>query len=50
MGIRNHKDIKYIGESGGERFFLGSTILQYYDEPKKMIETIHTFKEAGASI
>lgn len=47
VGIRNLQDIQFIRKSGGQGFFLGSTIMRYYEEPKKMIDTIRAYKEAG---
>ena len=47
VGIRSPQDIAFIRQSGGQGFFLGSTIMQYYDEPEKMMQTIRAYKEAG---
>lgn len=50
VGIRSPQDIAFIRESGGQGFFLGSTIMQYYEEPEKLIETIRAYKEAGMDL
>lgn len=47
IGIRSPQDVTFIRESGGQGFFLGSTIMQYYEEPEKLTETIRAYKEAG---
>lgn len=47
VGIRSPQDITFIRESGGQGFFLGSTIMQYYEKPEKLAETIRAYKEAG---
>lgn len=43
------QDVAFIRESGGQGFFLGSTIMQYYEEPEKLMETIRAYKKAGMS-
>lgn len=49
VGIRSLQDVAFIRESGGQGFFLGSTIMQYYEEPEKLMETIRAYKKAGMS-
>lgn len=48
VGIRSPQDVAFIRESGGQGFFLGSAIMQYYNEPEKMVEFIRTYKAAAA--
>lgn len=47
VGIRKPEDVAFIRESGGQGFFLGSSLIQYYDEPQCLIETIQAYKKAG---
>jgi tryptophan synthase alpha chain len=47
VGIRSPKDVKLIKASGGEGFFIGSSVMQHYDDPGKLVQTIREYKEAA---
>ena len=47
VGIRRPEDISFIRDCGGQGFFLGSILMQHYDDPQKLVETIRAYKEAG---
>lgn len=47
VGIRKPEDIAFIKQSGGDGFFLGSLLIQYYNDPEKLVQTIQQFKQAG---
>lgn len=46
-GIRTEEHVRHIRESGGDGFFLGSSVMQYYDEPERLKEVIQAFKRAA---
>lgn len=47
VGIRRPEDVAFIKESGGQGFFLGSALMQYYEEPERLAEVIRCYKAAG---
>ena len=47
VGIRRPEDVAFIKESGGQGFFLGSALMQYYEEPERLAEIIRCYKAAG---
>lgn len=46
-GIRSPQEIPFIRQSGGDGFFIGSSVMQYYDEPEKLLETLRGYKAAA---
>lgn len=47
VGIRSPQDVAFIHGCGGDGFFVGSGILQYYDNPTRLKEEIAAYKAAA---
>jgi tryptophan synthase alpha chain len=48
VGIRTPEDVAFVKGCGAEGFFIGSTIMKYYDDPDALVEAISMYKQAGA--
>lgn len=46
-GIRSPQELAFIRQSGGDGFFIGSSVMQYYDNPDKLLETLRGYKAAA---
>ena len=47
MGIRSPEEVAFIRASGGDGFFIGSSVMQYYGQPEKLLETLRAYKAAA---
>jgi len=46
-GIRSPEEVAFIRASGGDGFFIGSSVMQYYGQPEKLLETLRAYKAAA---
>ena len=46
-GIRTADDVRLIKKSGGDGFFLGSSLMEYYGEPDRLKAVIGEFRRAA---
>lgn len=47
-GIRTDEDVRLIKESGGDGFFLGSSLMEYYGDPQRLIAVIRSFRAVAS--
>ena len=47
-GIRTVEDVAFIKKSGGDGFFLGSSLMEYYDDPARLKAAMELFRLASA--
>lgn len=47
-GIRTEDDVRLIKNSGGDGFFLGSSLMEYYGDPERLKAVIRRFREAAS--
>lgn len=45
--IRSPEEVAFIRASGGDGFFIGSSVMQYYGQPEKLLETLRAYKAAA---
>ena len=46
-GIRSPEEVAFIRASGGDGLFIGSSVMQYYGQPEKLLETLRAYKAAA---
>lgn len=46
-GIRTAEDVRLVKRSGGDGFFLGSSLMEYYDDPVGLKAVIQEFRRAA---